>query len=463
MKKFGKYIFPIIALLIPFVLYLNTLLPGVDFWDTGEFQTIAYTFDIAHPTGYPTYILLGKIFLLVFPFGSVAWKMNLLSAIYVSLGSLLIFLTIRKITKKTILSLLISTLLSINPFVWNIAIKADPHSLHFLFTSLFIYLSYVRLLPLLGLVTGLAIGNQMMSIFFVPSLIIILLVALKEKVPLITIIKSVFMFILGTSVYLLLPIISLFKIPLTADYQINTWKNFIRYIFGQDFGGSMFHWSKNNFQQTLIYYFSLLQKALPSFIWILIPIGFISGFILRPIFNISLFSIYLTTLFFAMTYQNAAIERYYIPQFTILTIWISFSIRQILNLTQTKIASFLMYLIIAISIIIMVLGNYTKIDQSNNTSASKWTEETLNSIENNAVFFSWWSYSTPLWYAQMVEGNRPDLIIVNASEWQWEKMAEKYIDYKPVYFLEKINLDNSNLELIKSGNVYKLIYSKNHF
>jgi hypothetical protein len=31
----------------------------------------------------------------------------------------------------------------------------------------------------------------------------------------------------------------------------------------------------------------------------------------------------------------------------------------------------------------------------------------------DAVIVSWWSYSTPLWYAQRVEGRRPDLSIID--------------------------------------------------
>ena len=34
-------------------------------------------------------------------------------------------------------------------------------------------------------------------------------------------------------------------------------------------------------------------------------------------------------------------------------------------------------------------------------------------MEPNAVIVSWWSYSTPLWYAQRVEGRRPDITIVD--------------------------------------------------
>ena len=31
----------------------------------------------------------------------------------------------------------------------------------------------------------------------------------------------------------------------------------------------------------------------------------------------------------------------------------------------------------------------------------------------DAVIVSWWSYSTPLWYAQHVEGRRPDVVIID--------------------------------------------------
>jgi hypothetical protein len=34
-------------------------------------------------------------------------------------------------------------------------------------------------------------------------------------------------------------------------------------------------------------------------------------------------------------------------------------------------------------------------------------------MEPNAVVVSWWSYSTPLWYAQHVEGRFPDGFIVD--------------------------------------------------
>lgn len=62
-------------------LYLFTLAPGVVGGDAGEHQFAAPLLGIPHTTGYPLYILLGKLWTLVIPFGSPAWRMNLFSAV----------------------------------------------------------------------------------------------------------------------------------------------------------------------------------------------------------------------------------------------------------------------------------------------------------------------------------------------------------------------------------------------
>ncbi|MCQ3972157.1 MAG: hypothetical protein DPW09_01780 [Anaerolineae bacterium] len=64
-----------------FTLYLLTLAPGVVGGDAGEHQFAAPLLGIPHTTGYPLYILLGKLWTLLIPFGSPAWRMNLFSAL----------------------------------------------------------------------------------------------------------------------------------------------------------------------------------------------------------------------------------------------------------------------------------------------------------------------------------------------------------------------------------------------
>jgi hypothetical protein len=53
------------------------------------------------------------------------------------------------------------------------------------------------------------------------------------------------------------------------------------------------------------------------------------------------------------------------------------------------------------------------IDRSQDVSAAMWVTRALDLMDEHAVIVSWWSYSTPLWYAQLVEGLRPDIDIID--------------------------------------------------
>src|SRR5213593_112847 len=69
------------ATLVAFCLYAATLLPGIGSGDTAEFQRVAPTLDVAHPTGYPLYTLLGWLWSHLPLGGTPAWRMNLFSAV----------------------------------------------------------------------------------------------------------------------------------------------------------------------------------------------------------------------------------------------------------------------------------------------------------------------------------------------------------------------------------------------
>ena len=65
------------------VLYIRTLAPDVLVGDSGEFQFTGAILGIPHPTGYPLYTLLGKVWSLL-PLGTVAYRINLSSAVYLA-------------------------------------------------------------------------------------------------------------------------------------------------------------------------------------------------------------------------------------------------------------------------------------------------------------------------------------------------------------------------------------------
>jgi hypothetical protein len=72
-------------------LYVRTLAPSLLLGDSAELQTLAYTLGMTHPTGYPIYLLVGKLFTLL-PVGSIAYRVNLASAFFGALTLALLYL-----------------------------------------------------------------------------------------------------------------------------------------------------------------------------------------------------------------------------------------------------------------------------------------------------------------------------------------------------------------------------------
>ena len=76
---------PRILIFIPgvlaFILYFVTCSPTINFTDSGELATVAWTGGIAHPPGYPLYTLFGIAFIHL-PFGEPAWRMSMISALF---------------------------------------------------------------------------------------------------------------------------------------------------------------------------------------------------------------------------------------------------------------------------------------------------------------------------------------------------------------------------------------------
>ncbi len=53
--------------------------PTIYVGDSGELVAAAYTLGVPHPSGYPLYVLLGKLWTLIVPLGSIAFRMSLFS------------------------------------------------------------------------------------------------------------------------------------------------------------------------------------------------------------------------------------------------------------------------------------------------------------------------------------------------------------------------------------------------
>ena len=76
-----------IAFAVPLVVLLASVRTSVGFWDAGDLQTVVWIAGIPYPTGFPGYVLIGWVWTHVLPFGSVAARINALSAVSVACGA----------------------------------------------------------------------------------------------------------------------------------------------------------------------------------------------------------------------------------------------------------------------------------------------------------------------------------------------------------------------------------------
>jgi tetratricopeptide (TPR) repeat protein len=71
-----------LVFLVTLGVYIATLAPSVTLEDSGELITAATKFGVGHPPGYPLWTVSGFILSHIFPFGNLAWRINLQSAIF---------------------------------------------------------------------------------------------------------------------------------------------------------------------------------------------------------------------------------------------------------------------------------------------------------------------------------------------------------------------------------------------
>ncbi|MBI4157575.1 DUF2723 domain-containing protein [Candidatus Woesebacteria bacterium] len=138
MRKYFTAVLGILAFLIPLGLYLKTLSPTYIPIDSAEFALCMKFWGLCHPPGFPLYVAVGHYFVEFFPFGSLIYKANLISAIFGSLTVLVVYLTLLRLGVNKVTSLLLCLFLAVNAVFWEFSLAADV----FTFGAFLIALSF---------------------------------------------------------------------------------------------------------------------------------------------------------------------------------------------------------------------------------------------------------------------------------------------------------------------------------
>jgi hypothetical protein len=167
----------IVVVLLP--VYLLTMSAQVGRDDVFEFQVVTPKLGIVHPTGYPLYLMLGKLFTFI-PFQSIAWRLNFASVVYAMVAVSFLFLMMWRVGKRPFPALIASVLIGLSPTLWSQAIQAEVYALNALIVAVALWLMAKLVIPddnqnnqilLLGLAATLGLGltNHLTTVILIPA------------------------------------------------------------------------------------------------------------------------------------------------------------------------------------------------------------------------------------------------------------------------------------------------------
>ena len=317
---------PLVIALIVVVIIAPGLMPDVGYWDTGEFQTVLPILGTAHPTGYPTYVLVGYLVnILLTPLGEPAFRMNVLSLLCVAVAGAATVRLVERLTGILLISLAAGLGVALAPDAWRLATHADPHTLHLALVAILFGLlvrweiahranerSADRWLVMATVVFGLSVGNHSLTLLL--ALPVGLFVLATEPAILFRpkMLAACALALVGTvaAVYLELPLrAGPFRAPLVYANP-DTWNGFWYVALAEQFRGSI----HDPFGDLLGKAGDLvtLAEAQFGYLSILIPLGFLATAFRHWRYALLTGSAMLITVLFNASYTNADISRYYL-------------------------------------------------------------------------------------------------------------------------------------------------------
>jgi hypothetical protein len=460
---------PLVVGFVALVVYARTLLPGIAFGDWGEMQTVPHVLGVAHPTGYPTYVLLGWLAQLV-PIGSVAFRMNLLSAVLVAAALATVAAIALRLGVRPVLAIAGALALGAVGTVWAAATVAEVNPLHLLFCALLLHRALVweerrRTIDLVlgGLLVGLSLGNHLLTLFVAPFVVLFVLWAGRRELlarPWI-LAPAALAALGGSSVYLYIPLAAAQSPPLPYNHPL-TFDAVWWLVSGRQFRDQFDFLSGNGPGEFLDSLPALVDLALGRATAVLPLLGLGGVGVLlarRTAFGLLCTAIVLSGAYIWANYLR--LEHYLLVPWLVLgigtTVAVEATARGLTSLARLAAheellaaraigaAIGLLGLVFAVALAGM---NWAAADRSADRSGDEYVTAVFDALPQGAAILAYWDASTPLWHAEYVQGRRPDVLVVDDTNIVYEGWGTRenriasLICQRPVFILR---LDPSDL------------------
>jgi hypothetical protein len=418
--------------------------------DDGDYISAILTGGIPHPTGYPTFTMLGQIFLLI-PLGTPYFRVALMSGISAALAAGLFFLWMVKVILKdekyAILGALCAAIgWGTAPLVWGQAFIVDVFALQALFVMAVIWwvTLIIRqpqttrekvLLSFLSVAVGLSLGNHITIVLMAPACLAALWLARKRGMPVRFLVVHILFMAAGGLVYLYFPLSARNYPPVNWGNPQN-WKGFIWLITGNPYQSLLF---KTPFLQ-LVQRFGALARLLleqASIPGLFVGIaGAVLASLPKPPLRWLLWWVCAAYAIFALGYNTIDSTDYLIPAWFAFCAWIGTGAAWLANLQwRTRPVGFWGALILAVFFAARAPFILPSIDARQDMQATHFAENYLAIAPPNAILLANDDGDIfPLWYYHFGLKKRPDLrvIAVPLTQFSWyqETLSHNYPDLR---------------------------------
>lgn len=473
---------------LPFMIYLFTLAPTIYNLDSAELTTAAYTGGLMRSTGYPLYLTLGY-FWSKLPVGDVGYRMNLLSAIF---GALTIFLTERILRRWRLGGLATFGalgLLATSIYFWGLSLVAEVYTLH---TALMAGLILALLnwsdfptpwrLAVVGLLGGLGMSHHAAMVLLIPgSLFFVISKHARKALKLQSMLAFCLAAAVGLSFYLYLPVrflaqpafnyAGIYGMDLKFHpVDLTSLEGLWWLVSGRAFRGVMMAYDSTGLWIEARQYLVQLGRAFFSLgigpgllgIMLLLRRNWREGVMLVLMF-------FLNAAFY-INYRVMDKDTMYLPTYLIWALWVGLGLHGLLVWAEQVepmrirlLGRRILGTLIVGSVILALAWNWSIVDLSADWTSRQRGEAILMNADKNALIFGWWDVAPVVQYLQLVEGQRPDVRVINRFLIDQNDLAlaiEKEVRYRPVYIDSEPNELAGTMSATPAGPVYRLVFSK---
>lgn len=427
--------------------------------DSGELVAAAHVLGIPHPSGYPLYVMLGKLWTLLVPLGSVAFRMSLFSAACASVACSVLFLVARRLECDRLSALLAALLLAFGPSFWGEANIQRVYALNALFVSVATLSALEwdrsrrrRDLVATVFVCGLgATNHSFMGIYGVAFGVYALITDRRSVLRFGTLAAVVVAGLIGLLPYSYLPIASSFDPPLDWGNP-ETWSSFLAVVRREGFWQRA--WIESPLDLVVITgdYLAGIARELA---WVGLPLVAVGVAARRRGTLLFLLVMLLNLLVMASHGSRSDLfiwHRYYIPSYAmtalLAAIGASYVSRRFFRWSSA--------LALIIPLVLLVTG-WQRFDRSDYRIADDFSRSLLATIppgsslsatDDNILFV--------LIYLTMVEGVRPDINLVLQGVGGEKPNLRFDPETEPLYFTHHPNWNHPQLDIVPVGLAFRV-------